>query len=206
MFAYWKKLDASQHVIKALWVVIGLLLLLAILFFWGWKTAPQRMTVYIPPDISTGVSEKPDSIPKADVYAFAFQIFSALNTWSFDGDKDYKAAIDNYRYYLTTPFYNALQTDYQQRQQSGALERTRIMTGYSGMGYTDNSVTVLAPNTWQVDLKMHVVERVGNTVVKDVLIDYPLRIVKIDMSIALNPWGLAIDGFDAQPTRLKTLI
>ena len=80
------------------------------------------------------------------------------------------------------------------------------MTGYTGLGYTQGAVSVLAPDTWQVDLKMHVVERVGNTIVKDVLIDYPVRVVKTDMSIALNPWGLALDGFMAEPTRLKTFI
>lgn len=206
MFSYWKKLEAHQQLIKALWVVIGILIVLTLLCFWGWKTAPQRMTVYIPPDITAGTTEKPDAIPKADVYAFAFQIFSALNTWSFSGEKDYKTAIDNYRYYVTTQFYNTLQTDYNQRQQDSSLARTRMMTGYSGMGYSDDTVTVLAPNTWQVNLKMHVVERVGNTVVKDVLIDYPIRVVKIDMSIALNPWGLALDGFMAEPKRLQTFI
>lgn len=206
MFAYWKKLEAHQQVIKALWIVIGILVFLTVLCFWGWKSAPAQMTVYIPPDITAGTTEKPNSIPKADVYAFAFQIFSALNTWSFSGEKDYKAAIDNYRYYTTTQFYNVLETDYTQRQHDSSLARTRIMTGYSGMGYSDGAVTVLAPNTWQVDLKMHVVERVGDTVVKDVLIDYPIRVVKIDMSIALNPWGLALDGFTTEPTRLKTFI
>lgn len=205
-FKLWKKIEADNHLIKTLWCFIGILCAVNVLLMVGWKSAPNRLTVYIPPDISMGSTVKPDVIPETDVYAFAFQIFTAVNTWSLDGEKDYPEAIHDYRYYFTTHFYNGLQQDFNQRTSDGSLARTRIMSGYSGMGYQDSSVKVLGKNTWEVDLTMHVVEQVDNSVVKDVLITYPMRVVRVDTSIALNPWGLALDGFVSTPVRVKTFI
>lgn len=206
MFNTWKQLDANSELIKALYVIIGLLFILCILFFWGWRSAPKHLTVYIPPDISEATTQKPNVIPKPSVYAFAFQIFTAINTWSQSGTDDYPKEIADYRYYLTIPFHSALIADYKQRSSEGSLSRTRLMTGFSGKGYSNQSVKVLGPNSWAVTLTMHVVERVGNTVVKDVLIDYPLRVVRTQMSINYNPWGLALDGFVKPPHRLKTFV
>lgn len=205
-FKLWKKIEADNHLIKTLWIFIGVLCVVNGLLVLGWQHAPNRLTVYIPPDITQGATVKPNVIPATDVYAFAFQIFTAINTWSLDGEKDYPEAIHDYRYYLTTHFYDALQQDYNQRTSDGSLARTRMMSGYSGMGYQDASVKVLGKNTWEVDLTMHVVEQVGNSVVKDVLITYPMRVVRIDTSIALNPWGLALDGFVNDPVRVKTFV
>ncbi|MFN7097988.1 MAG: PFL_4703 family integrating conjugative element protein [Gammaproteobacteria bacterium] len=205
-FTLWKKMDADNQLIKALWCVIGIMVCVNTLLMIGWQSAPHRLTVYIPPDITQGATVKPGNIPASDVYAFAFQIFTAINTWSLVGEKDYPEAIHDYRYYLTTHFYNALQADYHERSQDGSLSRTRMMSGFSGMGYQDVSVKILGKNTWEVDLTMHVVEEVGNSVVKDVLITYPMRVVRVDTSIALNPWGLALDGFVSDPVRVKTFV
>lgn len=205
-FALWKKIQTSERIIKSLWGVVGILVVLNVLLFFGWQSAPSRMTIYIPPDITQGTKERPNSIPNADVYAFAFQIFSAMNTWSHSGEQDYVNAIRGYRYYLTPRFLSQLKMDEKQRSRTGSLQRTRIMTGFTGMGFDRHSVRKLSENTWLVTLKMRVQERVGKTIVKDVLINYPLRVVKINMSISLNPWSLAIDSFESPPTRLKTFI
>ena len=49
-------------------------------------------------------------------------------------------------------------------------------------------------------------ERVGNTAVKDVLIRYPIKVVRSDLSPTLNSYGLALDGFVREPERVQTLI
>jgi len=205
-FKTWKEMEKKDLIIRAQWAGMGLILFFSLLLFWGWLAAPSRLTIRVPPDLDQGAIIKPGTIPPEDVYAFAFQMFSGINTWSFNGQKDYPQAIDSFRYFMTTRFYYAMEKDYQLRKKEGSLQRTRLMTGYTGMGYQPGSVKVLGDGAWEVNLKMHVVERVKGSVVKDVLIDYPLRIVTKNTSIKYNPWGLAIDGFYQPPKRIKTFV
>ena len=206
MFNLWKKMENDKALIQALWRMIAVLVGVIGLLGIGWMSAPSRLTVYVPPDVSNGATVKPNVIPAGVIYAFAFEIFTALNTWSTAGDVDYAAAINTYRYYFTPHFQAMLMADEKARAADGSLSRTRLMTGYSGMGYTDGSVRVIGKNMWEVDMRLQLVESVSGETVKNIVLDYPLRIVRTHEASGLNPWGLAIDGFVRQPTRTKTLV
>ena len=214
-FQLWKRLDSQQQVIKALWGMITLLMLANVLLFLGWHRAPKFLRIYVAPNqIASGAVVKADNVPNEVVYAFAFQLFTAINTWSFGGEKDYPQAIHNFRYYLTNGFYHYLMDDMNKRSRDGSLARVRTVTGISGMGYLDDSadnsqtqlVHAVSANLWVVHLKLQITERVGDTVVKDVLIDYPMIVKRVNMSIAMNPWGLALDGYASTPNRIKTIL
>ena len=207
IFQHWRLLSEKNALIKSLWVVIGLMILVNILLFIGWQSAPNRLRIYVAPtQIANGAIVKAGDVPSDLVYAFAFEIFTAINTWSFDGIKDYKTAIQGFRYYLTVPFYQMLEGDYQTRLNHGSLSRLRAMTGVSGMAYQDADVVAKGRGVWDVTLHVKVQEHVNETPVKDVLIDYHLRIVQVNLPTELNPWGLAIDGFSSSPTRVKTIL
>ncbi|MCD6056242.1 MAG: hypothetical protein K0R12_1204, partial [Gammaproteobacteria bacterium] len=110
-------------------------------------------------------------------------------------------------------FYRFLNQDHETRKREGSLSRVRTVTGISGMGFLDSSnedasslVKPLSANLWIVHLKLQVVERIGDTVVKDVLIDYPITVTRVNLSIAQNPWGLALDGYASPPQRIKTIL
>jgi len=206
-FQLWRRIDSVNQTVKVLWVVIGILVFLNLMLFWGWQSAPQRLRIFVAPtQIAEGATVQADVVPDDVVYAFTFQVFSAMNTWSMDGNTDYISAIKQYRYYETDGFYHDLMDDYETRKAEGSLDRLRAMTGYSGMGFMPGSVTARGEGVWEVDLKLQVVERVGNTIVKDVLIQYPMRVVRTNLSVALNPWGLAIDGYVQTPQRIKTFV
>ena len=202
LFDYWKQEDKYQLIIKLQSGFIGILLVLSLLFFWGWKSAPERLTLYLPPDISGGVFIKADQIPPQDIYEFAFQVFGSVNTWTNDGTTDYPTLIQNYKDYFSPNFMGWLNSDYQDKSQQNALDRKRYMTLYGT--YNSNDVTKVSQDTWQVNLEVEIVETVDNQVVKDVVMVYPLIITKADLPITSNPWGLVISGFASQPTRIKT--
>ena len=210
----WKKLESQEQIIKTLWIVIGLCMVANLCLFWGWHRAPKFLRVYVAPNqIASGAVVKPGDVPNEVVYAFAYQLFSAIETWSFSGEKDYPQAIRTFRYYFTSNFYRYLMKDYEKRKRAGSLSRVRTVSGISGMGYLDSSsedttslVKPLSANLWIVHLKLQVTERIGDTVVKDVLIDYPMTVTRVNLSIAQNPWGLALDGFASSPKRIKTIL
>jgi len=135
VFRAWKKLDQQSITIKTLWAVIAILVGLNLVLTWHLATAPQRMRVYLPPDLTRGETIAPNHIPKSTVYAFAFQMFTAINSWDGDGNKDYGNNIHRYHHYLSGKFYHDLKQDNLTRQANGELARQRIMSAVSGMGY-----------------------------------------------------------------------
>ena len=205
-FTAWKKLDQQSIVIKQLWIFISLLVGLNLCLLLGLVTTPSRLRIYIPPDLSHGAMLKPDKMTRDTVYAFTFQIFTALNSWPDSGTKEYEKNINAYRNYLTPAFYQKLQKDKQARTRNGELMRKRIMSGVSGMGYKPSDVKVLGNGTWLVNMHLQIIETLEGSVIKNVIMDYPLVVSQIHASMQVNPWGLQIAGFNKHPYRIKTIV
>lgn len=192
--------------IKYLWIFISILIAINLFLAIGLMSAPNRLRVYLPPDLSHGAMISPKDIPKSVVYAFAFQIFTSINSWSDTGGTQYEKNISSYRNYLSASFYQALQKDNTDRAANGELSRDRIMSGASGMGYKPSDVSVLGDGTWLVNMHLQIVETLDGSVIKNVIMDYPILISRVHTAIAVNPWGLVISGFKAPPYRIKTII
>ena len=206
LFNAWKKFDELQLTIKTLWGVVAILIVVNLLLLIGLMSAPSRLRVYLPPDLTQGALIKADAIPKSTVYAFVYQIFTAINTWTNNGADDYKKNIQSYKNYLDPRFYQELLEDYDTRVSDGSVGRERMVTGVSDMGYDPQDVHILGDDTWLVDMHLKIQETVDGSVVKDVLMDYPLIVSRVNASIQVNPWGLVIKGYDKDPTRMKTNI
>lgn len=206
IFQMWKRLDQLHITIKTLWIMIGLLIICNSLLFIGWKSSPKLLRIYLPPDLSQGAMIQPEKITKNTVYAFAYQIFTAINTWTKTGQDDYINNINAYHNYLSSHFYQTLLADVNSRQQEGALTRQRLVSGITGLGYNTTSVKVLGKDTWIVILQLQIQESVDGALVKQIEETYPLLVTRVNTSIQINPWGLEISGFQAPPHRTKTLI
>jgi len=127
MFKLWKAIDDDKRLIKILYITISFLTLSNLMFWIGWLKAPEKLRVYIPPDLSKGVTLKPDHISKAEVYAFAFNMWQLMNSWPENGEIDYMKRIQSLRFYLTPHLYQHLQEDYINRKNNGELYRVRYL-------------------------------------------------------------------------------
>jgi len=59
--------------------------------------------------------------------------------------------------------------------------------------------------SWTVQLDLHIDEEVKGMNVKAIDVRYPIRVINYDVDSNDNPWGLALDGFDAPgPSRIAT--
>lgn len=202
----WRKEDADQRVIQLQKIVIGILFLLCSAFFIGWMSAPSRLTVYLPPDIQNGATMKAGTVPSPLIYSFAYEIWQELNNWPKDGETDFKKNIQTYWSYLTPQFKTELLNTYQDLKVSGQLQRIRYLQGLSGGAYEAANIKKLSNDTWEVDLKMHLIEYKNNQVVKDIEVLYPLKVTRINIAPSINPYGLAITGFVYGPKRLNSII
>ncbi len=203
VFNAWKKEDRDLAVIRVQKICMGILFLLCLTFAIGWMTAPSRLRIYIPPDISNGATLKVNEIPNALIYSFTYEVWQELNYWPQDGSKDYQKNLRVYDAYLLPAFKTELLQEYADLTNAGQIQRQRYV---QGMAFDNTAVKKIGNNAWEVDLKVRLMEYKNNQLVKDVEVLYPIKIVRHDISNSYNPYGLAIAGYLSPPLRLKTYV
>ncbi|SMG55157.1 PFL_4703 family integrating conjugative element protein [Cedecea sp. NFIX57] len=195
--------NRDQH-IRTLRVTCGVLLLLLLVTLGGWMTAPDRLTLHIPPDLRTGSTRPWWEVPAPTVYSFAFYIFQQLNAWPKSGAEDYPAKIAALSPYLTPACKSFLEADAKTRTDSGELAgRVRVVYEIPGRGYTGSSVTVYDRDNWGVRLDVVADEYFQAEPVKRALVRFPLKVVRWSGDAERNPFGLALDCYDGVPQRLE---
>lgn len=205
-FNAWKKEDRDLALLRAQRGFIGILCLVCVLLAVGWMTAPSRLRIYIPPDISNGATLKVNEVPNPLIYSFAYELWQEINYWPDEGGQNYGKNLKRYAAYLTPAFQQALWQEFAELKASGQVQRQRFIQGISGAAYDPENVKKLGPDTWEVDLNVRLMEFKNNQPVKDVEILYPLKITRREVSHSDNPYGLAIAGFISPPIRGKTYI
>jgi len=200
----WKKEDQDRSVIavqtRFIWIIAGLCLFFAI----GWMRSPSDLTIHIPPDITNGATFKVHDIPSAFLHSFSYEVWQEVNYWSQDGSQDYPKNIHTYAAYLTPKFQNELLQEYEELKVAGEVQRQRSIQGLAGSVFESSTVKRLSADSWEIDLKVRLVEYRNNQIVKDIEMLYPLKVIRWDISGEKNPYGLALDGFVSPPIRLKT--
>lgn len=99
--------------------------------------------------------------------------------------------------------------DYNNRIDQGEVQdRLRNLQGETSTAFDPATVQYLGHDTWIVRLTMRLTEymNTNGNLVKDVTVNYALRVVRYEGDAKANPWGLALDGFVATPQRVKTYV
>lgn len=199
--------DAQRAHINTLRALLAGVLVICLAFWYGWKTAPQHLTVHVPPDLRTGSTRLWWDIPPENIYSFALYVFQQINRWPNDGEKDYKRAVFALQNYLTPSCRAYLERDYENRQINGELRgRVRGVYEILGRGYANKPalrVRQLDKDSWRVNLDLNADEYYLTEAVKRTAVRYPLRVVRYDVDTESNPYGLALDCYDGTPQRLE---
>lgn len=197
-------LDAKDAHITTLRAVIGTLFGALLFACWGWAQAPSRITVDIPPDLSSGSSQKIGERLPGSVFQFAHYIFQQLNSWPVSGDKDYLRRIDELACYLTPTFEDELRRDYAKKERRNELVRTRYLQELPGHGFEPRRVYIEgAASSWVTFHDVKITEEFNGEIVKDLLARFSLRTVAWNTNPECNPFGLALDSFYTTPRRLE---
>ena len=207
---YLNAIEQARIHIRTLRQFIILLAMILVLLIYGWIHAQARIKVEIPPQIpESGLTIQQGEIPKSTIYSFAYYVFQSVNHWDTNGLQDYQNEIEQFKPLLTPSFRITLVQDYNNLLNQGELQdRIRLMQGMSGSSYDPANVEYVGHGTWIVHLKMRLTEMINSNakVVKDVQMNYTLKIVRLDTDAKNNPWGLALDGFAESPSRIQTFV
>ena len=74
------------------------------------------------------------------------------------------------------------------------------------MAYDDERVEIINENNFVVWLDLRIKETHRGVDIKTVDIRYPIKVVRSDISLDFNPWGLQLDGFHGNPTRIPKTV
>jgi len=188
-----QRLLATSDHIRTLRILVVCLLVAVVALWWRNGVLQETRRLYIPPDLTQGLVTNFDSVPAPTVYTFAYYIFQQLNRWPSDGEKDYPKQIYALQGFLTPGCRAALETDMNTKQELGELrQRVRSVQEIFGQTYTRQRVQIETNSAWKIWLDVNVTESIGGHPVKDVLLRYPLRVVRFDVDKEVNPWGLAL--------------
>lgn len=198
-----------QSHVKTLRIAVLVVLLLALFMGFGWLRSPKNLMIHVPPDLRSGSTRLWWDVPPESVYTFGFYIFQQVNRWPTDGEVDYDRNIFALSAYLTPACHAFLKNDYRIRRDNGELrKRVRGIYEIPGRGYGDDPTTrvrVISGNEWLVTLDVAADEYFGSEQVKRALVRYPIRVVRMDVDPERNPFGLALDCYDAAPQRIEAI-
>ena len=197
-----------QAHIKTLRLGAGALVIVALVMGGGRWSAPRDLTIHVPPDLRSGSTRKWWEVPPESVYAFTFYVFQTLNRWPTNGEEDYPRNLYALSAYLTPSCQAFLKADYDYRRSTGELrQRVRGIYEIPGRGYGDDPtarVRIVSDRDWVVTLDISADEYYGAEQVKRALVRYPIKVTKVDIDPARNPFGLALDCYDGTPQRIGT--
>ncbi|MGS2722118.1 PFL_4703 family integrating conjugative element protein [Porticoccus sp. GXU_MW_L64] len=186
-------LAASDH-IRTLRIISACLLMAVVALWWRNGVLQDTRRLYIPPDLTQGMETDFDSVPSPTIYTFAYYIFQQLNRWKIDGEQDYPQQIYSLQGFLTSGCRMALQADMNEKSRLGELrQRVRTVEEVLGQTYTRQRVFIESNHSWLIWLDVQVTESMNGHPVKNVMLRYPLRVVRYDVDKEVNPWGLALD-------------
>lgn len=195
-----------QAHIKTLYLGAGVLFVLALVMGFGWWNAPRDLTIHVPPDLRTGSTRKWWDVPPESVYTFAFYVWQQLQRWPTNGEEDYPRNIYALSNYVTPACQAFLRQDYELRRNEGELrKRGRGIYEIPGRGYGDNPalrVRAVSTRDWVVTLDVTADEYYASEQVKRAFVRYPLKVARVDIDPARNPFGLLIDCYDSPPLRI----
>ena len=191
---------------RVLMLVIALLCITVAGMTVGMVSLARSITVYIPPDTSGGVTLNADDPLPSDVFGFANYIMQYVNHWPKDGEVDYPERINNISFYITPTFKADLDKDVRHSLNNNGINelQNRIRQLNQDPDYLFNraNVKIVAQDVWTVDLTYRLIENVGPLEVKNVLITMPMRVVKSNVNLEENAWGLQLDGYAGPITRI----
>ena len=200
----------EQHILS-LYVVIAVMSV--IIGYQAYLNASQinRITLYYPPDLSSGYTQTVGDVPPPVVYMFASTVMRTVNDWPDDGAKDAQEKLRVWGGYMSPDFRQQLMQIVEEKIQRGVeiVKRRREMTEIPGKGFVDGVSVKSYGDSWVVYLNVTIKEWAVATSaqIRDEQVQYALIVQRGRLATEnnINPYGLYIVGYERPPITLSSV-
>ena len=185
-------------------LIACLLGMLAMSLGLAWYLA-KTVTVHVQPGLNAVTTMHRDAVPIVNVYGFAERVLQELFRWPEDGLTDYPRRIEGLSAYLTPSCYEWLQRDVEYRKRSGELRGRQRSVQPATWANPSELVTQPANGHWLTTLRLDLEETSRGLAVKKGGFEWHVPVVRRDVDLAANPYGLAMDCpfVNGTPVRLE---
>lgn len=208
MFNYWKKIDSLHHLNRLLLAFICVLVCLTASLIVALAKSPNQYEFWLTPTMANnGGLLKADEVPAEYVQGFVATLMPSLNTWSKAGKSEFMNNLASFHYYFTPRHRQLMEQTLAAYKDAQLFNRAQVASLYRFMENSD--VKIIGPNLWEVHLVLRITQKLDDKspmVIADKVVDYHLRVAKIQLSRLQNPFQLALDGYTQPETLLKDLL
>ncbi len=208
MFKYWQKIDSLNQLNRLLLAFTASLLVIILGLITTLYSLPKRYEFWLSPSMAAnGGLIKAEQIPAEYIHGFVATLMPALNTWSNGGKKEFSTNLAGFHYYFTARHRKLLDQALTAYKDAQLFNRTQVASLYRFI--ESNDVKPLGNNAWEVHLILRITQRLKNNspiVITDKIVDYHVRVVKVNLSRLENPFQLALDGYTQPETLLEDLL
>lgn len=208
MFDYWKKIDALNHVNRLLLAFIAALILFCTFLLIALIKAPGKVEFWLAPNMgANGGLIKAGEIPDEYVHGFATSLIPSLNTWSQSGKQEFAGNMQGFHYYFTPRHEALVKQAFLAYENAQLFNRSQVASLYRFLEKSD--VKRLGKDSWEVHLVLRITQRLNDKspmVIADKVVDYHIRVVKVNLSKILNPFQLVLDGYTKPEKLVKDLL
>lgn len=208
MFNYWKKIDSLNHMNRLLLAFASVMTVLVLSLLLVITLLPKRFEFWLTPAMMTnGGLVKANEVSPEYVQGFVATLLPTLNTWSKAGKNEFAHNLSAFHYYLTPHHKMLLEQSEKAYTDAQLFNRVQVASLYRFM--EEGDVKRLSNTAWEVHLLLRVTQRLSNEnplVIADKVVDYHVRVVKINLSRLENPFQLALDGYTQPEILVRDLL
>jgi len=208
MFNYWKKIDNLNHINRLLLAFVTVLIVIILGLIVTLTTSPKRYEFWLTPNMAAnGGLIKEGEIPAQYIQGFVANLLPTINTWSKSGKKEFESNLSGFHYYFTSRHRALMEKTLTAYQDAQLFNRTQVASLYRFMEPDD--VKAIGNNIWEVHVVLRITQRLTDDspmVIADKVVDYHVRIVRLNLSHLQNPFQLALDGYTQPEQLIKDLL
>ncbi len=185
-----KQLQEVRYHRRTNLVFFALLLFLAVAV---WRL-PRTIKVHTAPDVTKAFVQVNGEIPAHAVYGFARVLWESLNYCEEDCGKEFLPTLEKYKPYITKACRHDLKSHF---ESAGNLYRfrSRLLLPTQDSLYSKDKIQQVSSNTWYVKLKYNLKDDVNTVETRDNIMLYPLKVIRSDKPLSINPLGMEIDCY-----------
>ncbi|WP_314909460.1 DUF2895 family protein [Cardiobacterium hominis] len=179
---------------RVLYRIISVQFLIMIFIGVGLWRIPRQFTTYTAPDISKAFVQRIGEVPAHAIHDFARALWETVNYCSKDCGEEYPKSLQSYGSYFSARCLSQLQEHYDKNRNLYTF-RTRRLLPTDNTFFSPDNVRQVSNDSWLVYIDYNFKEEVYNAPTRDILIRYPLKIIKSSRPLAINPIGLEVDCY-----------